>query len=66
LRIATATLALDGRLIGRFDLVEVIADLVRPAQLDGDAGEDLERGYQQAGTPSTQIMSSPFPVSPRR
>ena len=40
--------ALDGRLIGLSDLVEHVPDLVRPAALDGDAGEDDRQGGQRA------------------
>src|ERR1019366_2472591 len=41
--------ALYGGLIGLFDLVENIPDLVRPATLDGNARQDRGQGGQEAG-----------------
>src|SRR6266403_3771587 len=41
---------LDEQLIGFFDLVEDIPDLVRPAALDGDAREDRWQGSEEAAT----------------
>jgi hypothetical protein len=58
--------AFGGRLIGFSDLVEDIPDLVRPAALDRNAGEDDGQGGQQAGAAVDQIMSRPSPVRPRR
>jgi hypothetical protein len=58
--------ALDLGLVGLAGLVEDVPDLVRPATLDGDAGEDRWQGGQQARTAIDEIMSRPVPVSPRR
>src|ERR1700732_460194 len=40
---------LGGRLVSLFDLVEDVADLMRPAALDGNARQDRGQGGQEAG-----------------
>src|SRR5712691_7819778 len=56
----------DRGLVGLADLVEDVPDLVSPAALDQDVGESaVGRAASRPEPPSTQIMSSPSPVSPR-
>src|SRR5262249_5935489 len=56
--------ALDGRLIGFSDLVEYVADLVRPAALHRDAVKDTWQDSEQAGAAIDADHVEPFAGAP--